>query len=77
MSRVHQTNQPRQRLPFRQKTKQWRKENVDMICVVLHERVQFYNRHGAEANGTVLEEIRKALRGEQLAPPTPNARIDG
>lgn len=29
MSRVHQTNQPRQRLPFRQKTKQWRKENVD------------------------------------------------
>ena len=58
---------------MKQRIRTWRKETVDMICVVLHERVQFYNRHGAEANGTVLEEIRKALRGEQLAPPTPNA----
>ncbi len=29
MSRIHHTNQPRQRLPYRQKTKQWRKDNVD------------------------------------------------
>ena len=59
---------------MKQRIRKWKQETVDMICVVLHERVQFYNRYGQEANGTVLEEIRKALRGEQLAPPTPNTR---
>lgn len=29
MSRIRHTNQPRQRLSYRQKTKQWRKDNVD------------------------------------------------
>ena len=60
----------------KQRIKTWRQETVDMICCVLHERVQFYDRFGREANGTVLEEINKALRGKQLAPPvvprTPN-----
>lgn len=29
MSRIRQTNQPRQRLSFKRKTKEWRKDNVD------------------------------------------------
>ena len=57
--------------------RKWSKNTVDMICVVLHERVQFYDRRGREANGTVLEEINKALRGEQLAPPTQNEQRGG
>ena len=65
----------------KQRIRTWRQNTVDMICCVLHERVQFYDRFGSEANGTVLEEINNALRGKQLAPPVvpraPNAGGEG
>ena len=65
----------------KQRIRTWRQNTVDMICCVLHERVQFYDRFGSEANRTVLEEINNALRGKQLAPPvvprTPNTRDVG
>ena len=65
----------------KQRIRTWRQNTVDMICCVLHERVQFYNRFGSEANGTVLEEINNALRWKQLAPPVvpraPNNAVSG
>ena len=41
MTKVHNLKQPRQRLSFKQKTKTWRKDNVDAA-----DRYSFYHNTG-------------------------------